>query len=405
MTANSAYSKHSKTAKTSLPMWGDRLYQRRARLALPVLVHWASKRKRMFYSELANELDMLHHRPTNKVLGSVGATLIELSDKINIDIPPIQVLVINKNTKLPGSGVGWFIEEEEYYELSKHEKQSVVKDWQQKIFEFDKWEYVLEQLGLAPYHSSAFSRERLTIPIKKEGCGRKKEFHKWLTRNKSEKTASNYSGAIGGFLSSLASNEGWIDKTIFKLKSVRDLSGVSLKLHALHEFIEANNRGNGMYAAALNAYEEFFSETIESDVEVDVGDLITDASLDHTMKATLVNTRLGQGKFRQKLLSYWRGCSVTGYKRSQMLLASHIKPWRSSNDHERLSMFNGLLLIPSLDKAFDCGLITFKDSGQIQISRQLERPKLLGIDKSMSIRFEKQHFEYLSHHRKVEFRD
>lgn len=61
-----------------------------------------------------------------------------------------------------------------------------------------------------------------------------------------------------------------------------------------------------------------------------------------------------------------------------MLVASHIKPWRDSNNQERLDKFNGLLLLANLDKAFDLGFILFTDTGLVMISSQLEEPQFLG---------------------------
>ena len=83
------------------------------------------------------------------------------------------------------------------------------------------------------------------------------------------------------------------------------------------------------------------------------------SQIDETQKSTLINARVGQGQFRKKLIDYWNGCAVTGFTDTRFLVASHIKPWRSSSDRDRLNEFNGLLLLPNLDKAFDLGFISF----------------------------------------------
>jgi predicted restriction endonuclease len=66
-------------------------------------------------------------------------------------------------------------------------------------------------------------------------------------------------------------------------------------------------------------------------------------------------------------------------------VASHIKPWRASDNTERLDTYNGLLLLPNLDKAFDLGFITFTERGRIIVSNQLEESGKLGIDSGMRI--------------------
>lgn len=65
-----------------------------------------------------------------------------------------------------------------------------------------------------------------------------------------------------------------------------------------------------------------------------------------------------------------------------LLVASHIKPWRSANNHERISSENGLLLSPLYDKLFDLGFITFNNKMQIVVSKKLsvENVKLINID-------------------------
>lgn len=101
------------TAKISSPISGDKLYQERARAALPILARQAKAGSTLFYSDLAQELGMPNPRNLNYVLGSIGQTLEHLSKQWKKKIPPIQALVVNKSTGLPGEGVGWFLFKEE----------------------------------------------------------------------------------------------------------------------------------------------------------------------------------------------------------------------------------------------------------------------------------------------------
>src|SRR4051794_2827561 len=97
------------TAKVAESILGDKLYQQRARLALPVLVRQALAESPIYYSDLAAELGMSNPRNLNFVLGCVGTTLEALGNKWNEAIPPLQCIVINKSTGLPGEGIGWFL--------------------------------------------------------------------------------------------------------------------------------------------------------------------------------------------------------------------------------------------------------------------------------------------------------
>src|SRR5262249_3228678 len=101
------------TAMIAKPFAGDKLYQERARAALPLLVRQAIAGSAIRYGELAAELGMPNPRNLNYVLGSIGQTIKALSKHWRLDVPPIQCIVINKKTGLPGEGVGWFVSDKE----------------------------------------------------------------------------------------------------------------------------------------------------------------------------------------------------------------------------------------------------------------------------------------------------
>ena len=126
------------------------------------------------------------------------------------------------------------------------------------------------------------------------------------------------------------------------------------------------------------------------------------ANLSSTEKEALVKSRIGQGRFRDSLIAYWNGCSVTSCEAIPILVASHIKPWRKSDNTQRLDVYNGLLLTPNLDKLFDRGYISFDDKGKLICSDALPQRdmKILGASPSMSLtRIEDRHKAYLAFHR------
>ena len=102
----------------------------------------------------------------------------------------------------------------------------------------------------------------------------------------------------------------------------------------------------------------------------------------------------------------WEGCAVTEVKLPSVLRASHIKPWRFSDNSERLDPYNGLLLLPQYDQLFDRGLISFDDDGDLLRSPALKHldPAKLGIrldDKLRKIAGE--HIGFLQYHRREVF--
>lgn len=102
-----------------------------------------------------------------------------------------------------------------------------------------------------------------------------------------------------------------------------------------------------------------------------------------TEKEAIIKARVGQGRFRQQLLEkYHNKCIVAGIDDLNLLIASHIKPWRSATNNERISSENGLLLSPIYDKMFDLGLISFDYDMRIIISNKLSDTNinLINID-------------------------
>ena len=130
---------------------GDKPYQKRARLALPILVRQAMAHRTMFYSDLAAELRMSNPRTLNYPLGAIGNAMLDLSEKWGKSIPPIQAVVINKSTHLPGDGLAWFAPDpESYRSMSRQDRQLVVRHMLQNIFTYSDWHRVLKELGLQP---------------------------------------------------------------------------------------------------------------------------------------------------------------------------------------------------------------------------------------------------------------
>jgi putative restriction endonuclease len=98
---------------------------------------------------------------------------------------------------------------------------------------------------------------------------------------------------------------------------------------------------------------------------------------------------------------------VLGALPTDFLLASHIKPWRESNNRERLDHYNGLLLSPNLNHAFDQGFVSFTQDGAILLSPTLdsETTSRLSLHQDLRLRkSEARHQVYLQWHRTNVFR-
>ncbi len=98
---------------------------------------------------------------------------------------------------------------------------------------------------------------------------------------------------------------------------------------------------------------------------------------------TISTARQGQQVFRNIVLAtYDHQCAVSGINQTELLIAGHISRW-AEDPQNRLNPRNGILLNRLHDKAFEDGLITFEDNGEILYSKKLKEETLLRM-KEMS---------------------
>lgn len=129
-----------------------------------------------------------------------------------------------------------------------------------------------------------------------------------------------------------------------------------------------------------------------------------DNTVNETDRVALVNARRGQGLYRKNVGRIEHCCRVTRVDNPTHLVASHCKPWRHSDNDERLDGENGLMLTPSIDHLFDRGFISFEDSGRLIVSPVADSGSLLrmGVDSSRPVNvgeFSSGQKRYLDYHR------
>lgn len=151
------------TAVISQPISGDKLYQQRARAALPLLVRQAEAGNTIVYSDLADELGMSNARNLNFVLGSIGRTMENLSKSSGKHVPPIQCLVVNRATGFPGEGIGWFLEKPtDFVALPKGKQRAFVKAALQQVYAYPFWYDILKHLNLQPARAAVIPQSENT---------------------------------------------------------------------------------------------------------------------------------------------------------------------------------------------------------------------------------------------------
>ncbi len=139
------------TAQTASLLTGDKLYQVRARAALPLLVRQAAKAKPISYSTLAKKLKMPNPRNLNFVLGCIGQTIEHLSKQFGTKVPQIQCLVVNKTSGMPGKGIDGFLGIwDDHGNMPPRSRREIVNKKLMEIYRYPHWDVVLDSLKLAP---------------------------------------------------------------------------------------------------------------------------------------------------------------------------------------------------------------------------------------------------------------
>lgn len=169
---------------------------------------------------------------------------------------------------------------------------------------------------------------------------------------------------------------------------------------------------HGLFRATLDAWDGRTDEELrdavlnilarnpaEPELVQDLQDILNSSA---TMKTALVQARIGTGGYRADLMKAWNGrCAVTACAIPEMLRASHVKPWRASDNAERLDAQNGLLLAAHLDALFDRGLITFDDSGAMIVAGAIKTAgkDVWGLGMPLSAKPTGRLSDYLRYHR------
>ena len=169
---------------------------------------------------------------------------------------------------------------------------------------------------------------------------------------------------------------------------------------------------NNCYKAYMEEMEGHLSDDEKEDLKKEIREakLPPDQSgrnPDSKTERRTVNVRKHQNIHRNRQRRYWQDrCAVRdiNFYKDKLLFASHAMPAKDCGDdeegmHDYLSQYNGFLLSPDLNEAFDKGLITFEKDGTIKISKHFANHELLGIKNDMRLsKITKEHEKYRKYH-------
>lgn len=130
-----------------------------ARLALPILLWVAKKGRTITYKQLAEELQAKHgevikRRMTlyGKPAGKIGYTLIKLAEEWQEDVPPVNAIVVNAQTELPGEGANYFIKRflnrNARRRLTDANRDALAEEVLDSVRDYTGWDSVAKHFGI-----------------------------------------------------------------------------------------------------------------------------------------------------------------------------------------------------------------------------------------------------------------
>lgn len=185
--------------------------------------------------------------------------------------------------------------------------------------------------------------------------------------------------------------------------SLPDLSYLSIRKLA------ADDGETIFYTRLFSDYRDAFGLTVHPTVLLtEEKSVQQDPNLTIEEKLQTVKARIGQGKYRKKLLEECPFCPITLVSDDRLLIASHIKPWSVSNQYEKVDPKNGFMFTPTIDYLFDQGFITFEQDKKILVSPWLSNSTINRLSlKPMSVvpllPIDGRH-DYLAYHRENIFK-
>lgn len=142
-----------------------------ARNALPIVVRWAQQGESITYGQL--DAEIVKHGLGHHVLavqygspaGAMGNALIELEERWNKRIPPLNAIIVNAKDRLPGKGVNYYLKH--YFKVKKgtssislKQRRAVVEEIQADVFAFKHWDRVLRECELERFGGDVVTKNQ-----------------------------------------------------------------------------------------------------------------------------------------------------------------------------------------------------------------------------------------------------
>ena len=174
---------------------GDTWTKRTARSGFPILVEYARTRREITYGEWDVQIEErglgshVFVAQYGYPAGTIGDACEAYAAETGVPVPPINLLVVNKKTRVPGLRADNYIRrfcarfldrDVDPKRLTLREKRGIIDRAQEEIFDFPSWGEVLEACGLAETEAPRSKRKRRRPRRSGWSTGPESEAHKRL---------------------------------------------------------------------------------------------------------------------------------------------------------------------------------------------------------------------------------
>lgn len=130
-----------------------------ARYALPILLLLARSGKKVTYQNLDREIARQYGQPGSpivviygRVLEIIGRSINLLSEEWNEEIPPLTILIVNKDKDEPSNGVDPFlsryVSKSSSGKLTQNNRQAMIKRATNAVHNYPRWDEVADYFGI-----------------------------------------------------------------------------------------------------------------------------------------------------------------------------------------------------------------------------------------------------------------
>jgi len=148
---------------------GDAWSKKTARRIFPLLVWCAEHGKKIAYGQLDAELrrrkwgEPMVARVYGHPAGAIGDALLEVERERGEKVPPLNALVVNAETGIPGAGCDYYIktylEAKQAEELSDEQRKAMAEETMEEVWRFQNWREILIGCDLEPLEDGIPSLE------------------------------------------------------------------------------------------------------------------------------------------------------------------------------------------------------------------------------------------------------